>query len=188
MTMHLVLAPAVEPVTLAEARAFLRLSTENEDAIVQQLLRTAREVVEGQTGLALISQIWRLHLDRWPRSGRIALFRYPVREIVAVTAYGPDGTPVEIGAGEWRLHKGERPQRLYLNQRPGSSSLGGLEIDFVAGFGETGADVPDALKHAILTLLAHLYEFRGAFDGEAQPVSFPPAFDRLVDIWRRISL
>jgi len=188
MTMHLITPPAVEPVTLADARAFLKISSMSEDAVIEQLLRTAREVVEAQTGLSLISQTWRLHLDRWPRSGRIALFRYPVREIVAVTAYAPDGTPVEIGPGERHLHKGSRPQRLYLSQRAGSSSLGGLEIDFVAGFGETGAEVPDALKHAILTLTAHLYEFRGAFDGEAQPVSFPPAFDRLVDIWRRVSL
>ncbi|RCS23285.1 hypothetical protein DUT91_13365 [Phyllobacterium salinisoli] len=188
MTMLLVTPPAVEPVTLAQTRAFLKISSESEDELLEQLLRTAREVVESQTGLALISQTWRLHLDRWPRSGRIALFRYPVREIVEVTAYEPDGTPVVIGASERHLHKGSRPQRLYLSPRAGSSSLGGLEIDFVTGFGETGADVPDALKHAILTLAAHLYEFRSAFDGEMQPVSFPPAFDRMVEIWRRVSL
>ncbi|PRD45799.1 hypothetical protein C5748_01205 [Phyllobacterium phragmitis] len=188
MTMHLVTPPAVEPVTLAQTRAFLKISTESEDTLLEQLLRTAREVVESQTGLALISQTWRLHLDRWPRSGRIALFRYPVQEIVEARAYAPDGAPVVIGLGERHLHEGSRPQRLYLNRRLGSAALGGLEIDFVAGFGETGADVPDALKHAILTLVAHFYEFRGAFDGEAQPVSFPPAFDRLVEIWRRVSL
>ncbi|PYE88386.1 head-tail connector protein [Phyllobacterium leguminum] len=188
MTMHLITPPAVEPVTLADARAFLKISSTSEDALLSQLIRTAREVVEAQTGLALINQTWRLHLDRWPRSGRVALFRYPVREVVEVTAYAPDGTPVIIGANERHLHQGSRPQRLYLSQRSGSPSLGGLEIDFIAGFGETGADVPDALKHAILTLTAHFYEFRGAFDGEAQPVSFPPAFDRLVEIWRRVSL
>ncbi|GGA93651.1 hypothetical protein GCM10011491_22330 [Brucella endophytica] len=188
MTMHIITPPAVEPVTLAEARAFLKISTANEDAVITQLLRTAREAVETQAGLALVTQTWRLHLDRWPRSGRIALYRYPVREVVEVRAYRPDGTPVIIAPGERHLHQGSRPQRLYFSQRVDSSSLGGLEIDFTAGFGDTGADVPDGLKHAILTLTAHLYEFRGAFDGEAQPVSFPPAFDRQVALWRRVSL
>jgi uncharacterized phiE125 gp8 family phage protein len=188
MTTHLITPPAVEPVTLADARAFLKISATSEDAVLERLLRTARETVEAQAGLALISQTWRLHLDRWPRSGRIALYRYPVREIVEIRAYEPDGTPVIIEPGERHLHQGSRPQRLYLAQRANSSTLGGLEIDFISGFGETGAEVPDALKHAILTLTAHLYEFRGAFDGEAQPVSFPPAFDRLVQVWRRVSL
>lgn len=56
MTMFLVTPPALEPVTIADARAFLRISTESEDDILGRLITTARELVEAETGLALIDQ------------------------------------------------------------------------------------------------------------------------------------
>lgn len=188
MAMHLVTPPALEPVTLAEARAYLKITSTTEDDVLRGLLKTARETVEAQAGLALITQTWRLHVDRWPRSGRLALYRYPVTAVTAITAYQGDGTPVQLAPEDWMFQPNGRPQRLYLSSRTDSSSLAGLEIDMVSGFGETGVDVPDILKQAILTLTAHLYEFRGAFDGQAQPISFPPVFDRLVDSWKRVSL
>ncbi|MEC6999554.1 phage head-tail connector protein [Brucella abortus] len=51
--------------TIADARAFLRISTESEDDILGRLITTARELVEAETGLALIDQTWRLRVDRW---------------------------------------------------------------------------------------------------------------------------
>lgn len=188
MTMHLVTPPAIEPVTLADARAFLKLSSTSDDEIVLLLLKVARETVEAKAGLALITQSWRLHVDRWPRSGRLALYRYPAKAVTAITAYNAEGEPVVLSPDEWLLQPGGRPQRLYLSARGDSASLSGLEIEFTAGFCENGVEVPDVLKQAILLLTAHLYEFRGAFDGANQPVSFPPAFERLVDIWKRVSV
>lgn len=64
MTMFLVTPPAVEPVTIEDARTFLRISTQSEDTILERLIKTARELVEAETGLALIDQTWRLRVDR----------------------------------------------------------------------------------------------------------------------------
>lgn len=186
--MFLVTPPAVEPVTIADARAYLRISTDSEDEILHRLLRTAREMVEAETGLALIDQTWRLHVERWPRSGRLALFRYPVKAVASVVAYRPDGTAVSFAPEEFTLQQGRRPQRLYMAQHPDASTYCGIEVDFVAGFGETGADVPDALKQAILTLTAHLYESRAGVDGEGASAPMPAMVGRMVDGWRRVSL
>lgn len=73
MTMFLVTPPALEPVTIADARAFLRISTDSEDDVLRRIIKTARELVEAETGLALVDQTWRLRVDRWPRSG-VSLF------------------------------------------------------------------------------------------------------------------
>lgn len=62
--------------------------------------------------------------------------------------------------------------------------MNGVEIDFTAGFGEAGTDVPDLLRRAILLLAAHWYEFRTGFGPEDQPVSYPPAYERLIAGYR----
>ncbi|MNO09286.1 hypothetical protein D3C81_2323520 [compost metagenome] len=59
-------------------------------------------------------------------------------------------------------------------------------MDFIAGFGETGVEVPDAIKQAILTLAAHLYENRAGLD--SKQAELPPMVGQMVDSWRRISL
>lgn len=188
MTMFLVTPPAVEPVTIADARAFLRLSSSSEDALLERLLKTARELVEAETGLALINQTWRLRVDRWPRSGRLALFKYPVTEVSMVVAYRPDGTAVSLPPETFQLQDGRRPQRLYMGSYPDAANLRGLEVDFVAGFGETPERVPEALKQAILSLTAHLYESRAGVDSAASPLTVPPMVNQLVDSWRRVPL
>ena len=62
--------------------------------------------------------------------------------------------------------------------------MNGLEIDFRAGFGEAGTDVPDLLRRAILLLVAHWYEFRAGFGPGDQPVSYPPSYERMIAHYR----
>ncbi|MFC0245234.1 phage head-tail connector protein [Falsochrobactrum ovis] len=188
MAMFLVTPPALEPVTIADARAFLKISTDSEDEILGRLLKTARELVEAETGLAFIDQTWRLRVDRWPRSGRVALFKYPVKSIVSVVAYMPDGTAVNFQPEDFLLQHGRRPQRVYMPQYQDARSVIGLEIDFEAGFGESGAEMPDTLKHAVLSLTAHLFETRAVAPIPGASTTFPPLIDRMVDSWRRVSI
>jgi hypothetical protein len=58
-------APAVEPVTLADALSFLRVDNAGEGALISVLLTSAREVVELYTGRALISQQLKLTMPNW---------------------------------------------------------------------------------------------------------------------------
>jgi uncharacterized phiE125 gp8 family phage protein len=189
MTMLLVTPPAAEPVTLAELKDYLRISSTSEDDLLTTLIATARETVEKLTGTALITQTWRLFLDDWPANGLVRIARYPVAHIGSVTAYDPDGNATVLDANDTFLDASSRPARLYLAaQATALRPLNGLEVDFVAGFGDSGADVPDGLRHAIRVLVAHWYEFRGAVAAQDQPVSFPPAFDRLIASWRRMAI
>ena len=50
--------PAVEPVSLAEATAHLRVETDDENDLISSLIVNARQQVEAATGLALITQGW----------------------------------------------------------------------------------------------------------------------------------
>lgn len=185
MTSIRTVAPAAEPVTLAEVKAHLRLTHASEDEFLNGLVRAAREDVERATGLALIDQSWRLVLDAWPSQGCVLIARHPVREILSVTVFGAEGEASLIDPAGYQLDTLSRPARLHFETRPEPLRvLNGIEIDFSAGFGEAGTDVPDLLKRAILLLVAHWYEFRATYGATDQPVSYPPAYDRMLAGYR----
>jgi uncharacterized phiE125 gp8 family phage protein len=83
----LLTAPAFEPVSLAEAKAFLRVDTGDDDDLITALIAAARTHVEMQTRRALITQSWRLVRDGWPPDGRIAVTPAPLRAITAARVY-----------------------------------------------------------------------------------------------------
>lgn len=185
MTLFRTSGPDAEPVSAAELKAHLRLDHDSEDTLIEGLLRAAREETEAQTGMALLDQTWRLALDRWPPHGLARLWRHPVKEIIAVTVYGADGEALLVDPATMELDPHARPARLYLSHRPvPGRRFNGIEIDFRAGHGEAGTDVPDQLRRAILVLAAHWYEFRAAFGPKDQPVSIPPAFERIIASYR----
>ena len=156
MTLVRTSGPAGEPVSVAELKHFLRLAHDSEDALLAGLIRAAREDVERAAGLALLDQEWRLVLDRWPQSGMVFLMRHPVREVIAVTIYDGDGEPSVLPFSAYEADVLSRPARIALKQAaPDPGVLNGIDIEFAAGFGEAGPDVPATLCRAVLILAAH---------------------------------
>lgn len=181
MTRLRTLPPEAEPVTLAEAKSYLRLQSDSEDALLGGLIRAAREDVERATGTALIDQGWRLLLDAWPASAVAFLSPHPVKQVTSVTAYGSEGEAWVVDPDDYLLDANARPARLHFEKRPEPLRvMNGIEIDFTAGFGEAGPDVPDLLRRAILLLVAHWFEFRAQIAASEQPVSYPAGYDRMI--------
>ncbi|MCF3642632.1 phage head-tail connector protein [Rhizobium sp. TRM95111] len=185
MTIAELMPPAAEPIALAAAKAHLRLDTSDEDELVSDLLRSARTHLERETGLALISRSFRLYLDRWPDGRVIQIARGPVQTIENVTVYDGNGMPLDVALTGFVLDGTARPARLVLADRPApGQAANGIEIDFTAGFGDSGVDVPDTLKRAMLIHVALMFELRGAVDRGEQPAGVPAGYDRLVAPWR----
>jgi uncharacterized phiE125 gp8 family phage protein len=185
MTLLRTVDPAVEPVNLAEIKRHMRIAHDSEDEFLSGLIRAAREDVERSTGVAMINQSWRLVLDRWPENACVALARHPVREVLSVTVFGREGEASVLNPGDCQVDTLSRPARLHVERRPEPlRSMNGIEIDFSAGFGEAGTDVPDLLKRAVTLLVAHWYEFRAAYGAADQPVSYPGGYDRLIAGYR----
>ena len=185
MTYLLVGEPAVEPVSLPDAKAHLRLDHAADDGLVESLIIAARTHVERETGIAAIEQTWRLYLDDWPADRCVRLRRHPVRRIESATIFDAEGDPHAI-PGEWiSLDTVSRPARLHVSDAaPPGARMNGIEIEFVAGLAETPNEVPDGIKRAVLMLVAQWYEFRGAFTAKDQPVAVPSGFERLIAPWR----
>ena len=73
MSPILIGGPAVEPVTVPEMMAYLRLDGPDEEALVASLIVAARHTLELVTRQVFIAQTWRVRLDRWPPGRVVAL-------------------------------------------------------------------------------------------------------------------
>ncbi|MDR6304800.1 putative phiE125 gp8 family phage protein [Nitrobacter vulgaris] len=169
----LLTGPAVEPWSVEEAKSFLRAENDDDDAIIASLIAAARSHVEAMTRCALIAETWRLVLDQWPNDGRIKLGRGPLRALTAARVYDSAGIAAPIDVGTFVLDKTAGVIVSSAWVLPGRASAG-IELDVEIGFGTSATDVPDVLRHAVRTLVAHWYENRSLI-AIGQSVAMMPA-------------
>lgn len=69
MGLRLITPPAVEPVTLAEAKAHLRVSIPDDDTLIAVLISAARQNAENYMNRQIITATWEVTFDAFPVSG-----------------------------------------------------------------------------------------------------------------------
>lgn len=181
--------PAAEPVSLAEARLFLRLDQIEEDDLLATLITAARLMVEAASGRCLIDQQWRIVLDRWPPGGEIRLPLSPVSQVLAARVYDVLGTAQPVAATALSLDKLADPPLIRLAGEVPETGRdhGAIEVDVVAGYGATAGAVPAPLRQAVLRLAARWFEQRGdVASRDAQ--ALPAEIMALVAPYRRVRL
>lgn len=186
MALVLTSGPALEPVTVAEAKAHLRVDASAEDTLIASLILTSRLHIETAFGLALITQSWRLLLDRWP-SAPLQLPLRPLQAIDEVRVLSADGDPTIIATAGYLADTASTPPRLVhtgaIWPQPGQAA-NGIEIDFTAGYGDAAADVPAPIRQALLLLVAHWYEHRDPIEVGAADMMIPGAVSDLLASYR----
>lgn len=80
MPIQIIARPAVEPVTLAEAKTHLRVDLADDDLLIGALITAARQHAETITRRALVTQQWKMTLDQFPA---------PSMNISSANWYGP---------------------------------------------------------------------------------------------------
>lgn len=161
MRVTLLTPPASEPLTLAEARAWLRMDDAEEDTLIADLIRAARETVETLAGRRLITQGWRITRDFWPADGCIHLTEGPVLSLDTARLAGGAGTVLPPTA--FRLDGRRRPPLIEVVALlpPPVLARDGIELDITCGYGPAPEDVPETLRQAMRLLVANWFENRG---------------------------
>jgi len=192
MSLSLIAPPVAEPLSLEQVKARLRIADTSQDARLAQLIRSARQRVEGDTGRACLSQTWLERRDAWDGDGRLCAFgtqfklpKPPLISIEAITTYAADDTPTSHDPADFFIDTASEPGRLALRPnghfpQPGRN-IGGIEIRFTCGYGETADDVPAPLIEAMGQLVEAMFE--GGPD-----VGTPASVKALLMPWWRISL
>lgn len=183
-------APLTEPVTLEQAKAHLRVTSDTEDTLIAALVSAAVSHLDGWSGIlgrCLISQTWRQDFSGF------GIIRLPFPNVASVVVAYTDGNGVSqvLAGSNYHIVNGLGGTWIELadgGSFPSTASQpDAVRVTFVAGYG--GADdVPAGLKAAILLHVGHLFENRAAVEVGATPAILPLAYDALVEKHRIFSL
>ena len=180
-------APAVEPVTLSEAKAHLRVDTADDDAYITGLIRAAREWVEQYLDRTLVHTQWVMRFDKFPADSTadIELPRPPVvasgTATAVVVAYTlEDGTTASYGTSSFRVDRASTPGAVKTNYAqtwpPHRQDDNSVSVTWWAGYGASGSDVPQGVKNAMLLYINELYEKRGNGEPPAAAMALLDAY------------
>ena len=186
MTLTLLSPPAAEPVTLSDLKEHLRITHNDEDALIAAMLAAAVRTIEARGGLALLAQQWRLTLDA-PPAETVLLPVSPCAGLDAVAVIGADGAPQSVGPHLYEFAPGAPGRFRSAGRWPACGpAIDGVRIDFTAGY-DSPALIPGPLKQAVKMLAAHFHETRAAAR-EERFYAVPQSVDALVAPYRRVRL
>jgi uncharacterized phiE125 gp8 family phage protein len=182
--------PAVEPVSLAEAKSHLRVDTTDDDTYISTLIKAAREWVEEYLDRSLVYTQWQVKADQWPVEFEMP--RPPVatagtHTAVTLTYESIDGTTKTVPSNEYRVDRDSVPgvvRNIYNGTWPSDAlfDANAVTLTFWAGYGPDATNIPQVAKHACLFLIAHWYETRMPVMGTgAVPQQVPLTVRSLLD-------
>lgn len=188
--------PASEPVSLAEAKNYLRITDNDDDALINSLVIAIRQKAESWTRCLFITQVWTLWLDSAPEVAMLPIPLSPLQSVTHIKSYDSANTVSTFDASKYLVDGASTPGRVGLNDGhiwPSSlRRMNALEIEFVAGFGDA-ISVPETVKQGILqwvkllfTNKSKLYESDESTSGllELNRVPIPPAVRVLWEPYR----
>lgn len=177
MGLSLVTAPAIEPVTLAEAKAHLRVADNVDDGLIHSHIISARHFVENATRRRLITQTvdqtidfcWPYETANWREYTiwrdtrlRIVLDVSPVASVSSISYVDGSGATQTLDSSLYVL----RTDRAMCFIEPAYGATwpsvreqtAAITVRYVAGYGATPGLVPAPLRHAILMHVEYLYD------------------------------
>jgi uncharacterized phiE125 gp8 family phage protein len=200
--LNLIAGPAVEPVNYDEAKLFLRLEVDDDQALVTGLIIAARQLCENRVHRSFITTSWELIIDGFPYGGGyynrrerynygsqnwlpstsanpIKLPRPPLVDVTAISYLTASGSWSVLDPSTYRVVAGTPGRILPTYGTIWPFPLpqdGSVKVEFNAGYGPDASSVPEVAKLAIKMAVTHFYENRGD-----TPAELPPASCYLLD-------
>lgn len=189
---QLITPPAVEPVSLDQAKKHLRVDFPDDDLLITALITAAREMCEQKMHRAIYEQTYALSLDQFnygdwrstiPTERRNPLrfsalwesmaLRLPMPRLVSVTSItylDTSGTLQTLDPSTYNVDASSQPARIVpaINLTWPTTDYyipGSVKVTYVSGSYGDGLNVntcPQSISWAILLLVGHFYENREA--------------------------
>lgn len=169
---RVITAPTCEPVSLAEAKAWCRLDSADDDAsqdlMLELIIQAARERAEEITGRAFVQRELEVVYDTFPALGApIELPGAPLISVEYISYVDPTGEVVTLEGSpeQWRIDTVGKPGRIQpLNGNDWPAILDGqiaaVKIGFTCGYAYEGSPQDDAQREALPALLRNWMQVR----------------------------
>lgn len=180
-------APAANLLSVADAKAALRIDHSDDDALLGAYISAVEAYLDGYTGVlgrALVTQTWAESFSHFEY--RMPLRLRPVQSIASIQYYDNDEAQQTLASGVYRLH--EDAGGAYLVQRDGESWPStfvrddAVTITYVAGYGAAAA-VPAPIVQAAKMMIGSWYAHREAVQPK-QLMPVPFGVQALIDSYR----
>jgi uncharacterized phiE125 gp8 family phage protein len=162
MGLVLLEGPAAPVVSLEEAQVHLRSENTEESALVASLVAAATAQAEAFCRRRFVTQRWRATLDAFP-AGALVLPHPPLVSVETVTYVDRDGIVQTLDANAYVVRTAETPGKIvpaYGTCWPVARAVAdAVAVEFTCGYGAP-ADVPEAIRRAVLLLVGTLYAHR----------------------------
>lgn len=160
--------PAVFPVTLQEAKAWLKVTDTNSDAEILGFIQTATRRCERLCKRPFIQREFTEYFDEFPCVIRPQNVKF--QSLTSITYIDTDGnsqtfsnTQVDNGSDFLKA----RIEPAYNYTWPSTrSQLNAVTVVYEAGYGESWNDVPETIRSGILYLVSHYFTNRSVVGEE----------------------
>jgi uncharacterized phiE125 gp8 family phage protein len=173
MSLTLVTAPTVEPLTLIDAKVHLRepLDVSDNDALIDTLIKAARQYAETFTRRAFLTQTWDWKLDAFPCDAYA--LQPPIANVTSITSItytATDGTSTVWSSALYTTDLPVGPNAPFARIVPAYGQsypatrdvINAVTVRFVAGYGASAKSVPESIKAAMKLLIGHWFMAREA--------------------------
>jgi len=188
-------APAVEPVSLSEARLHLRMDSDItvDDSLIESLIVSARGIAEHELGRKLITQSWDMVLDAFPSSDesiRLHSALWQPQSIAQIVYLDSAGAVQTMDPADYVLDAQSWPGYVFLAEGASwpadiGDGANAVKIRVVCGYGNAGSDVPSPIKAWMKLQIGTMYAQREGIIVGTGASDLPSFFsDRLLDPYR----
>lgn len=185
MPLQRITAPASEPLTVADAKAWAIVDDDASDTLVKSMISAARASAEKKLRRSLITQTWLLTLDSFPGPSlmgvpygetfsipahAIVLERAPIQSITSIQYLDMSATLQTMApaayvdptlGGTQRVDDIPRITPIFGQIWPiNLPQIGSVRITYVAGYGAAGTAIPEDILTWIKMRVATLYSNR----------------------------
>ena len=168
--MHrLTTAPTALPVTVAECKRYSNVTIDDDDTLIEDLVRESVAVIENRYGLACMEQTWTLTMNGWNdslywRDSAIHITRPPFGTVTAITYLDSAGDSQTLAAAKYRVDAAPLAATVSVAKGQTWPTTYGVTADvtIVHTCGNaTAAAVPYVAKAAVRDFVDYRYNTRG---------------------------
>jgi uncharacterized phiE125 gp8 family phage protein len=176
--------PAALAVSVSDCQSWGNIS--GDSTYLTLAIKGVTDIAEKYLKQGLITQTWKMSLDRWPGGARdwwdtwhavrtdqravyLELPYSPLQSITSVTTYDTDDASTSVTVADYFItDTNAMPGRLCLRSgQPwptDTRNMVRIEIVYVTGYGNADTDVPEGIRTALMQAVVWMYEHRGDCD------------------------